>query len=117
MSSWQRKKCLRSKVLTNLNTPLFGTFKSRASSEIVQRGFFGVNSFRSSQALSNVVQIAQGVFLLETFAGDLNPELNRRLLKRRDRWGRFAGFVFLVMDRVFAAPTNHPQFDILMQVT
>ena len=59
--------------------------------------------------------MAQGVFLLETFAGDLNPKLNRRLLNRRARWGRFAGFVFLVMDRVFAAPTDHPQFDILTE--
>jgi len=62
--------------LTNLKTPLLGTFKERASSEIVQRGFFGVNSFRSSHALSKVVEMAQGVFLLETFAGDFNLELS-----------------------------------------
>jgi hypothetical protein len=38
---------------------------------MVQRGFRGVNSLSTSQALSRVVEVAQGVFLRTMFVLDL----------------------------------------------
>jgi hypothetical protein len=47
--------------------------------------------------------VAQGVFLLDAFTEDFNLRLDERLLNRRARWGGFAVFVFLVMERVFCS--------------
>jgi hypothetical protein len=46
---------------------------------MVQRGFCGVNSLSTSQALSRVVEVAQGVFLLTVFGFGLELR-GRRLL-------------------------------------
>jgi hypothetical protein len=46
----------------------------RASSEIVQRGRSGVKRLSTSQALSSVVEVAQGFFLPTLFAFGLGLE-------------------------------------------
>ncbi len=42
-------------------------------------------------------------FCSMTFTEDFNLRLDGRLLNRRARWGGFAVFVFLVMERVFCS--------------
>ena len=56
---------------------------------MVQRGFCGVNSLSTSQALSRVVEVAQGVFLRIIFAFGLGFE-KRPLISCDSRWLDFA---------------------------
>jgi hypothetical protein len=61
---------------------------------MVQRGFRGVNSLSTSQALSSVVEVAHGVFLATIFGFDL--EFKERPLISCD--ARCLDFVFLNTD-------------------
>ena len=61
---------------------------------MVQRGFRGVNSLSTSQALSRVVEVAQGVFLRITVVFDFGFE--ERLLISDD-WSRRLDFALLTI--------------------
>src|SRR5262249_55030035 len=57
---------------------------------MVHRGFCGVNSLSTSQALSRVVEVAQGVFLTTTFGFDFEVKERPPILTDRSRWLDFA---------------------------
>ena len=78
---------------------------------MVQRGFRGVNSLSTSQALSRVVEVAQGVFLPIIFA--FGPEFEERpLISFGSRRGLDCSF--RIIDIVLIGNHN-PQFALFMQ--
>jgi hypothetical protein len=69
-----------------------------------QRGFRGVNSISTSQALSRVVEVAQGVFLRITVVFDFGFE--ERLLISAD-WSRRLDFALLTIYFLISALFCH----------